>query len=156
MPAQRGFTLVELIMVMVIIGTLAAVVGPRFFDRQTFDERLFFEESLGAVRYGQKLAVASGCRIRAQVDADGYALSYAAACGGVADGAAVGHPSGGDYAADNSQAVTVTTALDVTFNSLGCVSSTTICPSTADTFSAEIGGFTFVVHAATGFIETTP
>jgi MSHA pilin protein MshC len=153
---RRGFTLIELLMVIVIIGTLAAVVGPRFFDRQVFDERLFFEESLGAVRYGQKLAVASGCQIRARVDADGYALSYAAACGGVAAGAAVGHPSGGDYAADNSQAVTVTSALDVTFNSLGCVSSTNTCPSVATTFSAEIGGSTFVVHPATGFIETTP
>jgi MSHA pilin protein MshC len=148
---MRGFTMVELIIVIVITGILAAVVGPRFFDRRVFDERLFFEESLGAVRYGQKLALASGCYIRARVDATGYALSYASACDGV-----VGQPSGGGYAADNPQAVKVESALDVTFNPLGCVSSTNTCPSAATTFSAEIGGFTFVVHAATGFIETTP
>ena len=48
-------------MVIVIIGILAAVVGPRFFDRQQFDQRMFYEESLSAVRYAQKLALASGC-----------------------------------------------------------------------------------------------
>jgi MSHA pilin protein MshC len=62
-PVERGFTMVELIVVIVIAGILAIVVGPRFFDRQVFDERLFFEESLSAARYAQKLAVASGCPI---------------------------------------------------------------------------------------------
>lgn len=32
-PKQRGFTLLELLVVMVIIGLLASYVGPRFFDQ---------------------------------------------------------------------------------------------------------------------------
>jgi MSHA pilin protein MshC len=151
---ERGFTIVELVMTIMIMGILAAVVGPRFFDRQVFDERLFFEDALAAVRYGQKLAVASGCPIRAQVGASGYALSRGAACGG----GAVQNPSGGDYAAGLPSGVGVQQSLDVTFNSLGCVAADPAAPATCanDTRKSQIGSFSFDVHAATGFIEAAP
>lgn len=142
--------MIELIMVIVILGILVAVAGPRFFDRQTFDERLFFEESLAAVRYGQKQALVSGCRVRAQVGGGGYALSYAAACGGIAAGSPVTHPSGGPYAAGNPQNVGVAPALDVTFDSLGAASG----PANSAGFAG--GAFTLSVNLATGFIGTTP
>ena len=147
---MRGFTLVELIMVIVITGILAAVVGPRFFDRRVFDERLFFEESLSAVRYAQKLAVASGCSINTQVSSSGYALSYATACGAIAANSAVANPSGGAYAAGNSHNVSVSPALNVTFDSLGAAS------GAANSASFASGTFTLTVNLATGFIETTP
>jgi MSHA pilin protein MshC len=55
---QRGFTLVELIMVMVIVGILAAVVAPRFFDNNVFQERGAADQIRAALRYGQKVAIA--------------------------------------------------------------------------------------------------
>ena len=147
---QRGFTMVELIMVIVILGILAAVVGPRFFDRQVFDERLFFEESLSAARYAQKLAVASGCSINARVSSAGYALSYATACGAIAAGSPVANPSGGDYAAGNPQAVVVSDPdLNVTFDSLGSASG-------ANTVRFGANAFSFTVQPVSGFIVTTP
>ena len=139
-------------MVIVITGILAAVVGPRFFDRQVFDERLFFEESLSAARYAQKLAVASGCPVRVQipvpnVENSGYGLTYSAPCSGAV---------AGDFNVQKPTDVTIQQSLDITFSSLGCVSSTNTCPSTGAASTAEIGGFIFKVHLATGFIETMP
>ena len=151
---QRGFTMVELIMVIVILGILAAVVGPRFFDRRVFDERLYFEQSLTAVRYAQKLALSSGCPIRARIDNGGYALSYASACGAIAAGAVVSDPSGGNFAAGLPSGVSVQQALDVTFNSRGCIAAGSVCGS--GTQIGRVGGFSLAVHADTGFVEANP
>lgn len=154
MKKQRGFTIVELVMTIVIMGILAAVVGPRFFDRKVFDERLFFEETVSAVRYAQKLALSSGCPIRARIDNGGYALSYASACGAVASGTVVSDPSGGSFAVGLPSEVSVQQALDVTFNSRGCVAAGGACGSGSQI--GRVGGFSLAVNADTGFVEASP
>lgn len=152
MNTQRGFTLVELILVLVVIGILAAVAAPRFFDRNVFDERVYFEEVLSALRYAQKLAVASGCRIRIHLDNSGYRLTYAEKCGdGATDpqaGERVANPSGGDYQGEDTHGVGIEPASTITFDALGAAS-----PVTRVRFAG--GAFTLTVHS-TGFIEARP
>jgi MSHA pilin protein MshC len=73
-----GFTIVELIAVIVIVGLIAAVSGPRFFDVNIFRQKGFYDETLAAIRYAQKYAVATGCAVQVVVAGNSYTLSQVA------------------------------------------------------------------------------
>ena len=53
-----GFTLIELITVITILGVLAVVVGPRFASTGVYDERTFYDDVLQAIRFAQTRATA--------------------------------------------------------------------------------------------------
>lgn len=55
---ERGFTLIELIMVIVLLGILAVVAAPRMFSSTDFYARGFHDETLAMLRYAQKTAIA--------------------------------------------------------------------------------------------------
>jgi MSHA pilin protein MshC len=57
-PHQRGFTLIELIMVIVLLGVLAVFAAPRIFNSDDFNARGFHDETLALLRYAQKTAIA--------------------------------------------------------------------------------------------------
>lgn len=54
----RGFTLIELIMVILILGVLAVFAAPRILNSGDFYARGFHDETLALLRYAQKAAVA--------------------------------------------------------------------------------------------------
>jgi len=55
---HRGFTLTELITVIVIVGILAVAVLPRFFTVSDFEDRGSADQVKAALRFAQKTAIA--------------------------------------------------------------------------------------------------
>lgn len=56
--SASGFSLVELIATLTVIGILAVFAIPRMVDRAAFQSRGFYDQAQGLVRYAQKIAIA--------------------------------------------------------------------------------------------------
>ncbi len=71
---HKGFTLIELVVIILLLGILAAFAMPKFFNLSDYRTRAAYDEVASAVRYAQKLAVASGCEVRVSISGSSYAL----------------------------------------------------------------------------------
>lgn len=148
----RGFTLVELIVVLTILGILAAIAGPRFFNDKPFRERGYYEELANALRYARKFAVASGCPVRIAIGAGGYAAHQQRPQGGSCDrsdssfATPVVLPDGERLAGTSPQGVAVSPSVTLTFDALGRT-------SLAADKTIDIGPFALVVKADSGYVE---
>jgi MSHA pilin protein MshC len=73
--AQRGFTLIELIMVIVILGVLAVFAAPRIFNTGDFDARGFHDETMAYLRYAQKTAIAQRRTVCVELNPTGVSMT---------------------------------------------------------------------------------
>lgn len=114
---QRGFTLTELITVMVIVGILAVAALPRFFDRNVFDSRAYYDQVISTLRYAQKTAIAQHRFVCVAFTASSITLTYGAtnACGSDLTSPAGVTP----YTVTAPSGVTLSNGVDFYFDALG-------------------------------------
>lgn len=144
-----GFTLIEMIVIMTIIGVLAVFAVGRFPDQDAFEARGYYDELVAATRYAQRYAVASGCGVQIAVNASDYALTLETPCAG---GTAVQQPGGGDFSGTAPAGVSVTTGtgnyLYNAYGDLGSGANSTV------TVTGGGGTLMFTVHGSSGFVDT--
>ncbi len=149
---SKGYTLIELVVVIAIGGLLAAFVGPRFFDQQTFSQRGYVDELAAALRGAQKAAVISGCAARLTLTAGGYSASQQAASGNACNPADATWPvavigsDGSPIAGSAPSGTTASPTGTFQFDDQGRL---TASPATTVT----VGARSLTLDAATGFVQ---
>ena len=132
---STGFTLIELVMVIVLIGILAVVAAPRLGDQAVYDLDRATHDLIEAIRYTQEQSmVHSGANpFQIAISTSGYTVTQS--------GAAITNPLDGTTGYTNNAAewagVTVSAAETISFNSRGMPTCTAAC-STPDNNSVTL------------------
>jgi prepilin-type N-terminal cleavage/methylation domain-containing protein len=142
-----GFTLVELVAVMLIIATLSALVLPRFLHREA-TEPAQADQLARMLRHAQALAMTQG---RALVFDVVSPTAYA-----ITDGAApIRDPAGELQSYNLENGVLITAGGDLRFDSLGRPVNGGSLITTAQTWTLS-GGASVTLQPLTGFVTVTP
>ncbi len=78
--STAGFSLFELLIVIVLLSILSVFALGGLFDQDEFAARGFFDDTVNAVRFAQKLAISTGCEVRVATNASGYQLLQSSTC----------------------------------------------------------------------------
>jgi MSHA pilin protein MshC len=147
---SHGYTLIELVVVIVILAVIAGIAGPRFFDTKVFSERGYADEVASAMRYAQKIAVASGCSVRLSITTSGYSAMQQASNGlrctstSASWTTVVKRPDGDALAGTPPSDANISGAATLIFDTKGAVSS--------GATNLTIGAYTLVIDASSGMV----
>ncbi len=150
MHAQKGFTIVELIAVITIVGVMSAVAAPRFVGNDAFQARGAYSTLLSVLRFAQKTAVAQRKPVYAKLDTATrvICLGYDAAC----SSAVIDPATQAAYSKTLPSSVTLTTSANpVVFDGKGA-SSSTISIRLQNNVTTSEAARTITVEQETGYV----
>lgn len=155
---SRGFTLIELIMVLVLLGVLAVFAAPKIFNRSDFDARGFHDVTLSYLRYAQKTAIAQRRTVCVGFTTTSVALSIAKTaavfdCSG-ANGVVLNGPDGKVppvSVTTMNYGATAPTAFG--FDGLGQPVNSSGTALATQTLSVANSGKTITVEGGTGYVH---
>lgn len=156
---QRGFTLIELIMVMVMLGVLAAVAGPKIFDVSVFNARGFHDQTLAYLRFAQKTAVAQRRTVCVSFGASSVTLAIASAAGtfNCATAGTLTVPLGGATGVLNAKSGVIFSVslppVNFNFDSLGQPITSTGTAQPTQKFQVNGSSNFIFVETATGYVH---
>ncbi len=145
-----GFSLFELVIVIVLVSILSVFALGGLFDQDEFAARGFFDDTINAVRFAQKLAISTGCEVRVSTSATGYQLLQSSSCSASDFANPVANPAtrGNNYENFNMPSgFGLSPTTTITFNAVGVPGSdevVTLSDGTT-TFSFNISGQTGLV-----------
>jgi MSHA pilin protein MshC len=148
---HAGFSLVELITVTLLLAILGVVALGRFGSSDLLLARGFFDDTVTAVRFAQKLAISSGCDVRVITTASGYQLRQSTACTDDDFTVPVRNPAnrGNDYLNfDIPDGFTLTSGT-ITFDARGQREES----GPVFNLSDGVTTYSFQVYASTGLVE---
>jgi MSHA pilin protein MshC len=155
-PSRRseGFTLVELVTSLVLIGILAAYAAPRMFDNRAFEERGYVDELASTLRYSQRIANATQCDVSIVLTPTTYdvfqraTLQANGSCSGVFN-LAVRRADGSVVSGIAPASVAASATTTIIFDLNGRVSS-------APPPVINVGAFSLSIDPVSGTVTVTP
>lgn len=149
---EKGFTLVELVLVMILLGILAVVALPRLTDSAVFQAAGFQSEVTAALRYAHKSAISHRRLVCATLTANSVSLTIANANPAIACNTALTGPDGNTAFASTSADLIAPVVGPIYFQPSGTVTSDG-AGSAITSYTISVSGMTAItVVGATGYV----
>lgn len=155
-----GFTIIELVIALVIVGVMAVAAGPRFFSTIDYDRRVYYDEVLNSIRYARKLAVATNGHIQVSLTSTSITLQNRIEGSNCTTGTTfqpildpANKTSGYVKTAPGSVTLTFSANWPIYFNGLGQAIRASDCSVVGTGTATIVGGNTVTVIGETGFVQ---